>query len=93
MHGNRVFWLFNVTTIFQLYNVTAHKCAAGLKNKLDAQLGSQGLDLSYGSLILNSRVEICVTCELRSVINLWLDIMAIPHTKKLMSAVKRKVFD
>ena len=33
--------------------------------------------------ILNSRVEICVTDELRSVINLLLDIMVLPHTKNV----------
>ena len=42
-----VYWLFNVTIndISVLY-VTAHRCAGGLKKKLDLRSGSHAIDIS-----------------------------------------------
>ena len=44
-------WLFNVTIndISVIY-VTAHRCAGGLKKKLDLRSGSHAIDISQGSL-------------------------------------------
>ena len=41
-------WLFNVTIndISVIY-VTAHRCAGGLKKKLDLRSGSHAIDISY----------------------------------------------
>ena len=47
--------------------------------------------ITYCFNILNSHVEIYVTGELRSVINLWFDVITIPHTKNVNATLQGSV--